>query len=152
MSTVAENMTENATIVNGPFRAIMMQSIETMKRDTKTESSDLELDKEQNSNDMDENQSNKKSNLSHKTGRFVFPNGDEYEGSYQLNQSGSIERHGAGVFKTIEGVVYSGDWLQDKMNGKGVFTHPNGCQYEGDFVGGYFEGHGKYTWPDGSFY
>ena len=87
-----------------------------------------------------------------KNGRFVFANGDEYDGSYQLNNSGSIERHGQGVFKTQEGTIYSGHWMNDKMNGRGVFTHPSGCQYEGEFVDGYFEGHGKYTWPDGSVY
>lgn len=87
------------------------------------------------------------------TGKFVFANGDVYEGEYTLNQlTGSIERSGVGKFTSKDGLIYAGKWLNDKMNGKGSFYHPSGMKYEGDFVAGKFDGVGKYTWPDGSHY
>lgn len=87
-----------------------------------------------------------------KKGKFIFANGDVYEGQYELNNHGSIERHGFGVFTSKDGVVYHGNWKNDTMNGKGSFIHPSGCKYEGDFVNGKYEGVGKYYWPDGSIY
>ena len=87
------------------------------------------------------------------TGKFVFANGDVYEGEYTLNQlTGSIERNGSGQFTSRDGIIYAGKWSQDKMNGKGTFYHPSGMKYEGDFLNGKFDGIGKYTWPDGSQY
>ena len=87
-----------------------------------------------------------------KQGRFVFANGDIYEGEYDTSVSGSIERSGLGTLTCSDGVVYSGYWRSDKMNGKGSFIHPSGMKYEGEFVDGKFEGAGTYFWPDGFHY
>lgn len=88
-----------------------------------------------------------------KSGKFVFANGDVYDGEYEFNnQTGSIERSGFGTVTCKDGVVYSGYWTNDKMNGKGHYYHPSGCKYEGDFENGKFEGVGVYQWPDGSVY
>jgi hypothetical protein len=85
-------------------------------------------------------------------GKFVFQNGDIYEGEYEVKNLESIQRHGQGTLTTHDGVVYTGTWINDKLNGKGVFIHPSGMKYEGDFVDGRFEGRGSYNWPDGSSY
>lgn len=87
-----------------------------------------------------------------KTEKFVFGNGDVYEGEYDSNQTDSIYRHGKGTFTCKNGIVYTGEWQFDKMHGKGSYIHPSGMKYEGEFIDGKFEGFGVYTWPDGSIY
>ena len=87
-----------------------------------------------------------------KSGKFVFANGDIYDGEYETTASGSIERCGFGTLTTHDGIVYDGYWKSDKMNGKGSYIHTSGCKYVGDFLNGKFEGMGKYIWPDGSSY
>ena len=87
-----------------------------------------------------------------RSGKFIFASGDIYEGEYDINHTGSVVRSGKGVFTCSDGIIYSGYWLNDKMNGKGYYLHPSGCKYKGDFVEGKFEGVGSYTWPDGSSY
>ena len=86
-----------------------------------------------------------------KTGKFIFANGDEYDGEYDATSS-SIHRQGQGTFTTKDGCIMGGEWSDDEMNGMGTFIHPSGCVYQGQFVNGYFEGAGTYTWPDGSTY
>ena len=97
-------------------------------------------------------QDEKRDSEKRRHGKFVFANGDVYEGEYEANSAGSIERTGFGTLTCSEGVVYSGNWRADKMNGKGSFYHPAGMKYEGDFVDGKFEGIGRYVWPDGFYY
>lgn len=87
-----------------------------------------------------------------RSGKFIFANGDIYEGEYQISTSGSLIRHGRGVYTCSDGVIYSGEWSGDKLNGKGYYLHPTGSKYKGDFVDGKFDGIGAYTWPDGSSY
>lgn len=42
------------------------------------------------------------------------------EGEYILHASdGHIERRGVGSHYLVNGVVYSGQWVQDRMSGKG---------------------------------
>ena len=101
---------------------------------------------------MPDDQNDGQASKAKTSGKFVFANGDTYEGEYDLNASGSIERNGSGIFTSVDGTVYSGQWSGDKMNGRGTFMHPSGMKYEGDFVNGKFEGVGKYVWPDGSYY
>jgi hypothetical protein len=38
-----------------------------------------------------------------------------------------------GVFTHIDGDVYTGQFLNDKVNGKGTYVHSNGARYEGDW-------------------
>lgn len=85
-------------------------------------------------------------------GKFIFANGDIYDGEFTLNESGSVIRQGYGTFTCQEGVIYCGNWMNDKMNGKGSYIHPSGMKYEGNFVNGRYEGHGKYFWSNGYYY
>jgi hypothetical protein len=87
-----------------------------------------------------------------RSGKFIFANSDIYEGEFEINAAGSLVRQGQGVFTCSDGVIYSGNWSNDKMNGKGYFLHPSGSKYKGNFVDGKFDGSGSYTWPDGSSY
>lgn len=41
------------------------------------------------------------------------------EGEYISVSNGLIERSGTGTHHLVSGIVYSGQWAQDKMNGKG---------------------------------
>ncbi|XP_067943618.1 MORN repeat-containing protein 2-like [Watersipora subatra] len=86
------------------------------------------------------------------TGIYIFPNGDQYEGEYRQLSDGTIERHGEGEQRTVEGLVYAGSWQEDKMTGDGRLEHPSGSVFEGDFKNNQFHGRGTYTWPNGSFY
>ncbi|XP_039253379.2 uncharacterized protein LOC120330484 [Styela clava] len=85
-------------------------------------------------------------------GEFVFPNNDRYKGEYKLNESRTIERDGVGTHTTSNGMRYTGQWSQDKMNGNGVLDLPSGAVYEGEFLNNQFHGVGTYTWPNGCVY
>lgn len=101
-----------------------------------------------------------------KSGKFIFANGDEYEGEYEqrmvteeigggtVTQSVSaVERSGKGVLRCANGNVYEGKWLRDKLNGtECTFSHPSGCTYHGEFRDGLFDGQGVYKWPGGAYY
>ncbi|XP_072309602.1 MORN repeat-containing protein 2 [Eucyclogobius newberryi] len=83
---------------------------------------------------------------------YIFPNGDKYEGQCSESASGAIVRGGAGKHISSGGVVYVGEWREDKMNGKGTLQLPSGARYEGEFKDGELHGEGKYTFPGGSYY
>ena len=53
------------------------------------------------------------------------------EGEYSQNTDGTPERRGQGTHTTADGVVYRGNWSDDKMNGEGVMEFPSGTKYEG---------------------
>uniref|UniRef100_A0A8C6UKW9 MORN repeat containing 2 n=1 Tax=Neogobius melanostomus TaxID=47308 RepID=A0A8C6UKW9_9GOBI len=83
---------------------------------------------------------------------YIFPNADKYEGQCCKSTSGALVRGGTGKHTSASGVIYSGEWYDDKMNGTGTLQLPSGAHYEGDFKDGMFHGTGKYTFPNGSFY
>lgn len=84
-------------------------------------------------------------------GEFVFPNGDEYRGSFISSDNG-IQMHGAGVLTSKQGYTYEGSWEHDKMCGLGKLSMADNSVYEGEFVDSKFHGKGSLTWPDGSRY
>lgn len=87
-----------------------------------------------------------------KKGVFLFPNGDQYEGDYWVNENGIVQRHGSGTFAAVDGLRYQGSWIRDKMHGPGRLVHPSGAVYEGEFVQNKYQGWGKYSFPNGSCY
>lgn len=87
-----------------------------------------------------------------KSGAFVFPNGEKYEGEYAEHSSGLIERTGQGTHYFNNGKEYTGQWSNDKMNGKGEMKHSCGALYKGDFAENVYHGAGTYTWPNGPSY
>ncbi|XP_066553350.1 MORN repeat-containing protein 2 isoform X2 [Amia ocellicauda] len=82
---------------------------------------------------------------------YIFPNGDRYDGEYHKTSDGVI-RNGYGKHTAANGVIYIGEWKDDKMNGKGKLDHPSGAVYEGDFTDNMFHGNGIYTFRNGSKY
>uniref|UniRef100_A0A3Q3IX02 MORN repeat containing 2 n=2 Tax=Monopterus albus TaxID=43700 RepID=A0A3Q3IX02_MONAL len=83
---------------------------------------------------------------------YIFPNGDRYEGECSRSESGVIMRSGTGKHTSPSGVIYNGEWHEDKMHGRGTLQHPSGALYEGEFRDNMYHGTGTYTFPDGSTY
>nr|XP_034966922.1 MORN repeat-containing protein 2 isoform X1 [Zootoca vivipara] len=83
---------------------------------------------------------------------FVFPNGDKYEGDCIRTLEGVLERCGHGVHTTPDGIIYQGNWKNDKMNGFGKLEHPSGAVYEGEFFNNMFHGTGTYIFTNGAKY
>nr|XP_004227382.1 MORN repeat-containing protein 2-like [Ciona intestinalis] len=86
------------------------------------------------------------------SGEFVFPNKDRYKGEFQVNEEGTIVRHGVGTHTTVGGIVFSGTWSHDKLNGNGRVEFPSGAKYEGEMRDSKYDGMGAYTWPNGCVY
>ncbi|XP_032881672.1 MORN repeat-containing protein 2 isoform X1 [Amblyraja radiata] len=82
----------------------------------------------------------------------IFPNEDRYDGECTRSDDAGLERNGFGVHTTLNGMTYSGQWNNDKMNGTGKLVHPSGAVYEGEFKDNTFHGMGTYTWPNNSKY
>ncbi|XP_019134506.2 MORN repeat-containing protein 2 [Larimichthys crocea] len=83
---------------------------------------------------------------------YIFPNGDRYEGECSRCASGVMMRSGAGKHTSEGGVIYTGEWHEDKMHGRGTLQHPSGALYEGEFKDNMYHGTGTYTFPDGCTY
>ncbi|XP_012728980.2 MORN repeat-containing protein 2 [Fundulus heteroclitus] len=82
----------------------------------------------------------------------IFPNGDKYEGQCSRSASGELVRSGIGKHTSASGIVYTGDWHEDKMLGRGTLQFPSGARYEGEFKDNMYHGSGTYIFPDGSVY
>jgi hypothetical protein len=48
-----------------------------------------------------------------------------------------------------DGVVYNGQFAQDRKNGEGVEEWPDGTKYIGNFYNDLKNGKGLMIWPDG---
>ncbi|XP_010786291.1 MORN repeat-containing protein 2 [Notothenia coriiceps] len=82
---------------------------------------------------------------------YIFPNGDKYEGECSMC-AGVMMRSGTGTHTSAGGIIYTGEWLEDKMHSRGTLNHPSGALYEGEFKDNMYHGTGRYTFPDGSTY
>ncbi|KAK3716085.1 hypothetical protein QZH41_019631 [Actinostola sp. cb2023] len=60
--------------------------------------------------------------------------------------------HGVGTAYFRGGHVYTGSFVNGKMDGTGKYVWASGIMYEGDFKENKIEGKGLYTWSDGSTY
>ncbi|XP_062912430.1 MORN repeat-containing protein 2 isoform X1 [Mobula hypostoma] len=101
-------------------------------------------------------QSNERAIAEILTVNVIFPNEDRYgtfcitftEGECTRIDGIGLERNGFGIHTTPDGIIYTGQWKNDKMNGNGKLVHPSGATYEGEFKDNTFHGTGIYTWPN----
>jgi hypothetical protein len=69
-----------------------------------------------------------------------YENGSKYIGEVKNGK-----RHAYGVFTTIDGMTYEGDFEDDKSNGKGTLTYQGGgATYTGEFKDNKPNGKGTY--------
>jgi hypothetical protein len=85
------------------------------------------------------------------SGRFVYPDGAIYEGSYVTNSNGVKVKNGQGNYSDGHS-SYQGRWENDRMHGRGFYIGASGATYDGDFLDSKFHGQGIYKWPDGAEY
>ena len=81
------------------------------------------------------------------TGRIVWDNGDQFEGTMVRGQ-----KEGKGEFRWANGQRYRGDWSRDQPNGKGSIQFPNGDRYTGDVRNGLPNGTGSLVFANGNRY
>lgn len=89
-----------------------------------------------------------------KSGAFTVIINDEqadYKGDY-IFVNGANLPDGSGKLTYVNGNVFSGKFVQGKMEGKGTLKYKDGRKYEGQFVNGLMEGKGTLTYKDGSKY
>jgi hypothetical protein len=83
--------------------------------------------------------------LPHGVGRFLFSNGDEYDGPFHMG-----EMHGPGAMVTeADGSVYKGEFQQNLRHGCGEYTTES-RRYVGQFEHGRKHGDGALYYLDGS--
>ena len=80
-------------------------------------------------------------------GKLTFANGDTYEGEFKNGF-----QDGYGKFTYASGSVYEGGFKKDEKNGYGKITFVSGSVYEGGWKDDNKHGQGKYTWTDGTVY
>lgn len=51
-------------------------------------------------------------------------------GQFVRVADGRVQRQGVGVHYSLDGSVFSGSWIEDKMNGQGECIHSNGIKYK----------------------
>lgn len=81
------------------------------------------------------------------TGRMVWGNGDEYDGTLVSGQ-----RQGKGKFVWANGQRYEGDWKEGVPDGVGTFHFPEGIRYSGAVRNGAPRGSGRIEFPSGDSY
>ncbi|QED23552.1 MORN repeat-containing protein [Candidatus Deianiraea vastatrix] len=86
-------------------------------------------------------------------GRFVYDNGDYFDGEFSITSLGlnkCVAYNGRKKFP--DGSIYEGEFLKDKKHGKGKLILSDGSIYEGEFLKDKKHGKGKLTLPDGLMY
>jgi hypothetical protein len=88
--------------------------------------------------------------------RFQGRDGDNYAGQCSPCSAGSSQRHGYGVISWPDGELYAGQHVQHdaatggRMQGSGVYLSVSGQIYEGQYVAGRRDGWGVMWDPHGS--
>jgi hypothetical protein len=80
--------------------------------------------------------------IMHGYGRFLYDNGDSYEGLWRDNT-----RHGRGKFVKPDHESYAGEWKHDRFDGFGECKWPDGDSYVGYFKEDKRDGFGRYISP-----
>ena len=84
----------------------------------------------------------------HGTGRYIYPNGDTYDG-YWVNDI----RQGEGTLTyDNDSKTYVGNFVSDLFNGWGALHIIGGEKYEGEWKDGKKHGEGTYYYPLGNTY
>ena len=52
--------------------------------------------------------------------------------------------NGYGVYTWADGMIYEGEFKDDKKNGHGIFTWADGSKFKGQFFNGEIKGQGEY--------
>ena len=65
---------------------------------------------------------------------------------------GNVHLEVKGAQLLIDGRIYVGEWLGERMHGKGVLTDTDGGKYEGFFYENKKTGRGRYTYMNGEIY
>jgi hypothetical protein len=82
----------------------------------------------------------------HGRGKYVYPNGDVFEGEYKDGKKNK------GKYRFATGSVYEGPFLNDKKEGRGSFKFASGDVYEGEYKDGKKEGKGVMKFGSGAVY
>lgn len=81
-------------------------------------------------------------------GRYIYPNGDLYEGNFDHGV-----RSGRGIFESFDVKTrYQGEWKNGRKHGQGQEIMPNETEYLGTYRHGWKSGNGLMRWKDGTTY
>ena len=83
----------------------------------------------------------------HGFGRQTEAKGTYFEGFFTKGLKGP-----SGTYRFGDGIVYQGEFLNDKLHGKGKMIQPQKMVYEGDWNNNEMHGEGLYIWEDGRRY
>lgn len=61
-------------------------------------------------------------------------------------------RHGKGLYESVDGVKYDGEWQNGLKHGQGRIVMRDGMIYEGSWTEGIIQGYGEIRWPSGNVY
>jgi hypothetical protein len=86
------------------------------------------------------------------TGRYVYDDGERFEGRLGFDPARGPVPGGRGVWVGADGDTYDGDFVDGVREGIGTLTTADGATYAGDWSRGRRHGQGQATWPDGSSY
>ncbi|XP_017761483.1 PREDICTED: phosphatidylinositol 4-phosphate 5-kinase 6-like [Eufriesea mexicana] len=92
-------------------------------------------------------------NIQPKVGKFMFCNGDVYDGEYKINRDRFfLVKQGKGTYITDNFDVYHGEWDEDTFANTDIhIKYNNDAQYRGRIdSNGMMNGLGTYIFPDGS--
>jgi hypothetical protein len=90
-------------------------------------------------------------------GAAIFPNGDRYDGAFQVVQnveSGEISSQPGGLGKLtfVNGNRYEGEFYAGQPFGRGMFVHRDGSYCTGQFFNQAFDGKGACAFSNGARY
>ena len=79
-------------------------------------------------------------------GTINYKGGSTYIGEYKTLYDGTKVRHGQGTWTTSDGILYKGEWKNNKRHGQGTFAYSDGeLIYEGEWKDDKRHGHGHAT-------
>ncbi|KAF5270696.1 hypothetical protein FQA39_LY01434 [Lamprigera yunnana] len=80
-------------------------------------------------------------------GDFIMSNGDTYTGEYFAHRRGLVWKEGYGIYRTKDGEIYEGKWLNDKLRDNELqkIKFSNGDEFCGYSIDEKFDGPGTLT-------